>query len=272
MILSWRGEKMSRKSEKTKEIHYEGKYVYCIIEGGEKQNFGKIGIDGTTVYTIPCNDVSAVVSDTPLREYEPSEANALAHEKVVEHVLQKHTVLPLGFNNIFINENRVKWLLTKFYRTFRIYLKKLEGKVEMGVKVFYDLETAKRDIENTNDEIKELKEALASKHLKKDRFSREKLVTAVTRKFVEEVSKKAYEYGVRIYEVLGKVAVDSRLMKRISDDMIMNGTFLVNRDKMREFEKTLETLRREHENHGLRFQYSGPWPPYNFAHLQIGNT
>lgn len=242
------------------------------MDGGEKQNFGKIGIDGTTVYTIPYNGISAVVSDTPLKEYEPSEANALAHEKVVECVMQKHTVLPLGFGNVFINQNRVEWLLTKFYRTFRIYLKKLDGKVEMGVKVFYDLETARHNIENTNDEIKKLKEAMASEHLKGDQFSREKLVIATTRKFAEEVSKKAYEYGDRIYEVLGKVAVDSRLMKRISDDMIMNGTFLVNRDKMAQFKKTLETLRREYENQGLKFQHSGPWPPYNFAQMQIGNT
>ena len=263
---------MPRKSKKTREVHYESRYVYCIIEGGEKQNFGKIGIDGTTVYTIPYNNISAVVSDTPLREYEPSEANAMAHEKVVEHVMQKHTVLPLGFGNIFINENRVKWLLTRFYRTSRIYLKKLDGKVEMGVKVFYDLETARRDIENTNDEIKKLKEAMASARLKQNQFSREKLVTATTRKFAEEVSKKAYEYGVRIYEALGKVAVDSRLMKRISDDMIMNGTFLVNKDKMAQFEKTLETLNKEYEKQGLKFQHSGPWPPYNFAHIRIGNT
>jgi len=241
------------------------------MDGGEKQNFGKIGIDETTVYTIPYNNVSAVVSDTPLREYEPSEANALAHEKVVEHVMQKHTVLPLGFGNIFINKNRVEWLLTKFYRTFRIYLKKLDGKVEMGVKVFYDLETARHNIENTNNEIKKLKEALASEHLKEDQFSREKLVTAAARKFAEEVSKKAYEYGVRIYEVFGKVAVDSRLMKRIGDDMIMNGAFLVNKDEMAHFEKALETLRRKYENQGLKFQLSGPWPPYNFAHIQIGN-
>ena len=242
------------------------------MDGGEKQSFGKIGIDGTMVYTIPYNNISAVVSDTPLREYEPSEANALAHEKVVEYVMQKHMVLPLGFGNIFINENRVEWLLTKFYRTFRIYLKKLEGKVEIGVKVFYDLETARRNIENTNDEIKRLKEVLASEHLKEDQFSREKLVAAIARKFVEEVSKKAYEYGVKIYEALGKVAVDSRLMKRISDDMIMNGTFLVNKDKIGQFEKTLETLRGEYEKQGLIFQLSGPWPPYNFAHIKIGNT
>jgi len=262
---------LSLKYKKTREVHYEGKYVYCIMDGGEKQNFGKIGIGGTTVYTIPYNNISAVVSDTPLREYEPSEANALAHEKVVEHVMQKHTVLPLGFGNIFINQNRVEWLLTKFYRTFRIYLKKLDGKVEMGVKVFYDLETARHNIENTNNEIKKIKEALTLERLKEDQFSRDKLVTAAARKFAEEVSKKAYEYGVRIYEVFGKVAVDSRLMKRIGDDMIMNGAFLVNKDEMAHFEKALETLRRKYENQGLKFQLSGPWPPYNFAHIQIGN-
>lgn len=272
MILLSKGENVSHKSKKMREVHYESKYVYCIIEGAERQNFGRIGIDGTTVYTIPYNNISAVVSDTPLREYEPSEANALAHEKVVEHIMQKHTVLPLGFGNIFINENRVKWLLTKFYRTFRIYLKKLDGKVEMGVKVFYDLETARRNIENTNNEIKKLKEKLASEHLKKDQISREKLVTAISRKFAEDVTKKAYEHGVRIYEVLSKAAMDSRLIKRISDDMIMNGTFLIDRDRMTEFEKILETLGREYENKGLKFLRSGPWPPYNFAYMQIGNT
>jgi hypothetical protein len=38
----------------------EGRYVYCIVENSQKAQLGNIGIDGSRVYTIPYQDISAV--------------------------------------------------------------------------------------------------------------------------------------------------------------------------------------------------------------------
>jgi hypothetical protein len=203
-------------------------------------------------------------------EYEPNEVNVLQHERVVEDVMREHTVLPLGFGNIFIDENRVKWLLVRFYLTFKTYLKKLENRVEVGVKVFYDMEATKREVEEKSDEVKMLKEELASKPDREARFLREKLNILIEREALKVASERAYKYGVEIYETLKKCAEDAYLMKRIGGEMILNGAFLIHKDKITDFEKELEKVKKEYEGKGLRFQYSGPWPPYNFARIRIG--
>ena len=252
-----------------KELRYEGKYVYCIIWSGERKNFGR-GLRGNTVYTIPYMDISAVVSDTPIVEYEPNEVNVLQHERVVENAMREHTVLPLGFGNVFINEDRVRWLLARFYPTFKTYLKRLENKVEVGLKVFYDIEATKQEVEKTSEEVKRLKEEIALRPDKEGRFLKEKLNIIIEREALKVASERAYKYGVEIYETLKKCSEDTHLMKRIGEDMILNGAFLVHKDKVVDFEKELERVKKEYEDRGLRFQYSGPWPPYNFARIHIG--
>ena len=255
--------------EVKKEVKLEGKYVYCVIGSGERKNLGS-GLGGNRVYTIPYRDISAVVSDTPMVEYEPNEVNVLQHERVVENAMREYTVLPLGFGNVFINEDRVRWLLARFYLTFKTYLKKLENRVEVGVKVFYDIEAAKQEVEKTSDEVKRLKEEVASRSDKEAHFLREKLNTLIERETLKVASERAYKYGVEIHETLKKCTEDTHLMKRIGGEMILNGAFLIHKDKVVDFKKELEKVKKEYEGRGLRFQYSGPWPPYNFARMHIG--
>lgn len=252
-----------------KEAKHEGKYVYCVIGSAGRKEFGR-GLGGNTVYTIPYRDISAVVSDTQIIEYGPNEVNVLQHERVVESVMREHTVLPLGFGNVFINENRVKWLLARFYLTFKTYLKKLENKVEVGVKVFYDMEATKQELERTSEVVKRLKEEIATKPDKEGHLLKEKLNIVIKREALRVASERAYKYGVEIYETLKRRAEDTRLMKRIGGDMILNGAFLIHKGEITDFKKELERVKRDYEAKGLKFQCSGPWPPYNFARIHIG--
>jgi len=251
------------------EVKHEGKYVYCVTGSGGGENLGN-GLGGYLVYTIPYRDISAVVSDTPMVEYEPNEVNVLLHERVVENAMREHTVLPLGFGNIFINEDKVKWLLARFYLTFKTHLKRLENKVEVGVKVFYDIEATKQEVERTSGEVKRLREGLASKPDSEAHFLKEKLNIITERAALKAAGERAYKYGVEIYEILKNCAEDTHLMKRIGSDMILNGAFLIHKDKIADFAGELEKVKKEYEGKGLKFQYSGPWPPYNFARIRIG--
>ena len=81
----------------------EGKYVYCIIRSGRPREFGSIGIgaDASRVYTVHHEDLAAIVSDTPIRIYDPTRENVLAHEFVNETVMRDFTVIPMNFGTIF---------------------------------------------------------------------------------------------------------------------------------------------------------------------------
>ncbi len=68
-------------------------------------------------------------------------------------------------------------------------------------------------------------------------------------------------------ETLKKKSVRSKELKLFSDRLVLNASFLINRDKIDDFSSEVEQLGSKYPN--LKIQYSGPWPPYNFVDIQI---
>lgn len=52
-----------------------------------------------------------------------------------------------------------------------------------------------------------------------------------------------------------------------TDRLLVNRSYLVNRDDRETFERVVDDVREEHES--LTVQFSGPWPPYSFVDLRI---
>ena len=68
-------------------------------------------------------------------------------------------------------------------------------------------------------------------------------------------------------ETLKKKAVQSKELKLFSERLILNTSFLIDRDKINDFSSEVEQLGNKYQD--LKIQYSGPWPPYNFVDIQI---
>ncbi len=68
-------------------------------------------------------------------------------------------------------------------------------------------------------------------------------------------------------EALKKKAVQSKELKLFSDRLVLNASFLVDRDKINDFSGEVEQLGNKYPD--IKIQYSGPWPPYNFVDIQI---
>jgi hypothetical protein len=47
--------------------------------------------------------------------------------------------------------------------------------------------------------------------------------------------------------------------------MVLNAAFLVAPDALAGFQKTLTSIVDKHGQHGFRFDFTGPWPPYHFV-------
>src|SRR5690606_33928225 len=132
----------------------EGKYVYCIIKTADEKDFGPIGIgDGTRrVYTVHHQDLAAVVSDTPIRIYDPTRENVLAHELVNETVMRDFTVIPMSFGTIFRTREDIVELIRSTYKAFDDVLDKMQDKIEFGLKVLWDRDKVIGRLEQSDDE------------------------------------------------------------------------------------------------------------------------
>lgn len=90
---------MNMAREQTK----EAKYLYCIIKCGEERSFNgvsAIGGRGDGIHTVGFGDLACVVSDSPDMKYDSTRANMMAHETVIEQVMEEFTVLPIRFGTV----------------------------------------------------------------------------------------------------------------------------------------------------------------------------
>lgn len=146
----------SRKAEeKRKRRKEEPKYFYGVIPFSKGKSFGNIGLNNSEVYTIPYRDIGAIVSDSPLKDYELTEDNTRKHETALRQITKEHTVVPAEFGTTIKNERILKRLLTKAYNPTRESLNLVDNMVELGVKallnkdiVFVDPKKRKECISN----------------------------------------------------------------------------------------------------------------------------
>lgn len=244
----------------------DGKYVYCIIKSPKERDFGQIGIgDGNNpVYTVHFRDLAAVVSDTPIRIYDPTRENVLAHEFVNETVMREFTVIPMSFGTLFRTEEDIVELLKSTYQAFDDVLEKMDDKIEFGLKVLWDREKVVATIEEQNEEIRRLRDEINRNAQSSTYFARMQLG-----RLVEAALEDAGNQYVRdIHEALKPAAVASRSNKPIGDRMILNAAFLVDRDLEKNFDDAVKEVSRKYEAL-LIFKYTGPWPPYNFVNIKL---
>ena len=241
-----------------------GKYVYCIIRSGEALRFGSLGIgaEAADVHTVNYKDIAAVVSDTRIEIHDPTRENVLAHERVNETVMRKHTVIPMSFGTVFKTRDDIVELLRSAYDAFHDVLVKMQGKLEFGLKVLWDREVMIREIERADEDIRRLKSEIGaqkgSTYFARMQYGR--LVDAALQSMSEK-------YVAEIFEALRDVAVASRANKPIGDKMIMNAAFLVARDKEQAFDHRVKQIGAKYDK--LTFKYTGPWPPYNFVNIRL---
>ena len=117
----------------------EGKYIYGIIRNSLPVNFGEIGIGGRhdIVYGVVYRDICAIVSSSPVIQYEARRINMIAHQKVLEEVMKQFNVLPVRFSTIspYDNDEAITRILTEDYERLDKMLIKMKGKKELGLKV-----------------------------------------------------------------------------------------------------------------------------------------
>jgi hypothetical protein len=246
----------------------EGIYVYCIIESAEPRSFGKIGIGGRgdEVYTVHQGDLAAVVSRSPLMVYDPTRENALTHEHVNEVVMMDHnfTPVPMSFGTLFKTEEDTREFLKDTYKELRDVLGKMKDKLEFGLKVNWDRESVLSEVERDYEEIRRLKAEIETNQQSSTYFARMQLGRLVEQALAE----KSEAYVREIYEALQDSVIASRSNKVIGDRMIMNGAFLVARDKSHLFDKKVQEIGKRFEGK-LTWKYTGPWPPYNFVTIRL---
>ncbi len=243
----------------------EGKYIYGIIPANGEESFEQTGIEeGRQVYTIACRDIAAVVSDTSLTCCDPTRKNMSAHNRVLETVMKDHTILPARFGLVATERDRLQSLLDKYYPTLKDYLARIDRRMEVGVKVFWQKERMLSTLEGKGRKLSRLQAEVN----KAPPAKAQALLAGVGRLVKEQAEAWHAEYSDRFYLRLMKVAVDGRQNYPVNISNLLNASFLVDVVKDKAFDDAIDELDAKYGEWAL-FRCVKPVPAYNFVNLEM---
>jgi len=248
----------------------EGKYIYCIIaiDNHAPQTFGSLGIGGRgdELYTISYNNIAAVVSNSPVKQYSIARENLIPHERAIEEVMKTYTVLPVRFATIAEDEEKVKKILERDYDKFFDLLKDMKGKIELGLKAIFKEDIYNYFLDKYGD-IKALKEKLQELPPEKTYYQRMEIG-----KMIETALEKEKEiYKNDILNNLSPLAVETKTNNTYGERMIINAAFLVGNNREAEFDQKIQELNVKYGDK-VKFKYVGTLPPFNFVNLVINTS
>jgi len=247
----------------------EGRYIYGIIGTSQRREFGPIGIGerGNVVYTLPYQNLAAIVSRSPLVKYPVTRDNSMAHIKVLERAMEEYTVLPVRFCTIAEEEEIIieKVLKTR-YQEFIDLLRGMEGKLELGVRARWtDLNAIFAEVVEENKEIKVIKEALLDERNEQRKYAGKIKIGQLVQKALEEKKKREAE---ELLEALRPLSLDCKENRIYGDMNLVNAAFLISREMEKEFDHKMRELEKAYGER-KRLKYIGPIAPYNFVEVVV---
>ncbi|MCF8308424.1 MAG: GvpL/GvpF family gas vesicle protein [Bacteroidales bacterium] len=250
------------------ETNTHGKYIYGIIRNNGSLDLGAIGIgeEPKKVYGVNFRDICAVVSNSPVIEYQPSKSNLLTHEKVLEEIMKQYTVLPVQFSTISPEHesHNILKILEENYEQYSLLLDKMEDKKEMGLKIVaYENEFIQYILQKYK-KIKRMRDQLAESSEEKIQAQRIEVGRMVT----EAVQKEIENYKNYILNKLNPLAEEVKVNNPFGEMMILNAAFLIKNTHEPEFDKAVNELYEELAQL-MKFKYVGTIPPYNFVNINI---
>ncbi len=242
-----------------------GRYIYGIIPRPPLLSFNLTGIDEKPVTVVPFENLAAVVSESPVRRYEVSRDYVLKHEWVIEQLMQYYTVLPVRFGTVAANEDdiRVK-LLRRHFGSLHGMLKRLDNKVELGVKAWWNRERVFAVLLDDEPELRLFRDTLATRPAAESLYERVQLGQMVEQALTTRRSNDAQ----RILDLLRPLAQQVHESPIGDDMMVVNAAFLVDKRRESVFDARVRALDEE-SGDLMNFRYVGPLPPFNFVSLVV---
>ena len=247
-----------------------GKYLYCIIPCSDNRTFDAdvIGNGGGVVHTVPHNGLAAVVSDSPVTQYESTRRNMVAHERILETVMREFTLLPVRFGTVTDSTapvQNIQKLLGCRFAEFEKLLRDMRGKVELGLKAFWrDEKAIFEEIVAEDADIRRLRNSLSGKSPEATHFDRIRLGEIVK----EALNRKRAKEAAKILLPLRRIAHSARENEALGDRMVVNAAFLVDKSKEPEFDQAVSKLDEQFVER-VAIKYIGSAPPYNFVNIMV---
>ncbi|XKF67209.1 GvpL/GvpF family gas vesicle protein [Virgibacillus necropolis] len=244
-----------------------GIYVFCGIQTNQTDlTFGSVefenGVQDT--YTIHYKDAAMVVADVPMKIYPPKKDNLMMHQQVISNVMERmDTVIPISFGNVFNSKDDVLALAESLYPQLENLFPQVKGKIEVGLKVVGKKDWLEKEI-HKNEKVLKQKEIVGGKSEAAGYFDRIQL-GEMAKEFFHSLQG---EVKKDIHEELAPLTEASQVNDPIGEKMLLNAAYLIDRGQEEAFDKKVNDIHEKWKDK-VDFNYTGPWPAYNFINIKL---
>lgn len=241
-------------------------YLYGVILSDEDGAFGPVGLstDGTPSEILfkSHKGFGIIYSLKEIEDDEeipPTRKNLINHQKVIEVVMEEHTILPFSFGTVSDSIDLVIELIEERFEEFSASIAKIDGKVELSLKVMWEkMDVVFARLVEENEAIKQKKDYLATHNIQ-DQNEKMELGKMVEQALLDMKDK-------MLQVILGKLlplAIDHKVQKNITESMFANIAFFVKKEDETVFDQAVNDLSEE-LTENTAFKYVGPMAPFNF--------
>lgn len=230
-----------------------GKLICCVLEKSEGSTST---CKKNQLIFIPYRDVAAVAREVERQISEKMSKEEFNrwlvwYQKVNVELHSYYTMIPLRFGNIVQDTENIEDFLARTYLHLKSALNGVRGKAEFVVRLSWDLKAVLQEIaQGWKDKLDPARAVESGKILFEAAKEKKKVLVDA------------------VHSRLFPLAVDFAEGKRTDGSMLMNRSYLVEKDKEPLFDEAMEKLGRENQAY-LNFRYIGPIPAYSFVPLEF---
>lgn len=237
-------------------------YVYGLVnvETDLPADLKGVGPSGR-VRKIAHGQVAAIVSEIPGDRPLGTRDDLIAHEMVLDAVAASAAVIPLRFPAVMEEEGYVVGeLLAAHQDDFLAVLADLEERVQFTLKGGYEQDAVLREVLEGDPKIRALLEDV--RVVPEDASYRERV--QLGEMVVRALEEMRSEDAALILARLEPKAVATVTSPPSRPEEVVNAAFLVDRERVQEFEAAVEEVGREYDGR-VRLKLLGPLAPYDFV-------
>lgn len=241
-------------------------YLYGVVRTDESKSLGPLGLSTNgspnEILLHSYNGMGVAYLEKEIADDEElpaSRKNLVNHQRVVELMMNDYSVLPFAFGTILDDIPAMEALIDERKEELETSLSKIEGMVELSLKVLWEkMEVIFDQLISENEEINQKRQYLINHniHDQDEKIELGKMVEAALDEKKEAMLK-------HVVDKLSPHAKEHKVQKTISDAMFANLAFFIPKEDEKKFDALVNELSEE-MGENLVFKYVGPMAPVNF--------
>jgi len=207
---------------------------------------------------------SAVVSEVANQKIRPERRHLAAHQGVLKQLMTESTPLPMSFGIIADGPAAIRRILSLNKDAFREQFERVQGKVEMGLRVTWDAPNIFDYFVDTHPTLRSARDRYFGTHREPTQEERIEL----GRMFDNILNQDREDHTQDVVNVLSRHCAAIRQNKCRTEREVMNLACLVAREAEARFEAGILEAAGLFDNN-FAFDYNGPWAPHNFVEIDL---